>query len=90
VLRTLTLPTYRRPLVVKDLAEPGWPRCKIGRMDFLLVHGTTRSPAGWGRPADRLAARGHRSVAADLPFDTPIRTLTSSAEKARCRAPTVP
>jgi pimeloyl-ACP methyl ester carboxylesterase len=40
-------------------------------MDFLLVHGSTQSPAGYDRLAAALGRRGHRAVAADLPVDRP-------------------
>ncbi|WP_410665557.1 alpha/beta fold hydrolase [Amycolatopsis sp. lyj-84] len=35
-------------------------------MDFVLVHGTTQSPAGWDRVAKLLTAAGHRAIAVDL------------------------
>ncbi len=35
-------------------------------MDFVLVHGTTQSPAGWDRLAKVLSARGHRGHCVDL------------------------
>ncbi|UMP00322.1 alpha/beta fold hydrolase [Amycolatopsis sp. EV170708-02-1] len=35
-------------------------------MDFVLVHGTTQSPAGWDRVAKLLTATGHRPIAVDL------------------------
>jgi pimeloyl-ACP methyl ester carboxylesterase len=40
-------------------------------MDFVLVHGTTQSPAAWERVAGSLTERGHRAVAVDLPVDQP-------------------
>ncbi len=40
-------------------------------MDFVLVHGTTQSPAAWERVSASLAARGHRAFAVDLPVDQP-------------------
>lgn len=40
-------------------------------MDYLLVHGTTQSPAGWRPLAESLERRGHRVVTADLPTDQP-------------------
>jgi pimeloyl-ACP methyl ester carboxylesterase len=40
-------------------------------MDWVLVHGTTQSPAGWERLADTLGRRGHRAVTVDLPCDRP-------------------
>jgi pimeloyl-ACP methyl ester carboxylesterase len=39
--------------------------------EFVLVHGTTQSPAGWDRLADELRRRGHRVTAVDLPADQP-------------------
>jgi len=36
-------------------------------VEFVLVHGTTQSPAGWDRLAAALGARGHRVTAIDLP-----------------------
>lgn len=38
---------------------------------FVLVHGTTQSPAGWDRLAGELRQRGHGAVAIDLPPDQP-------------------
>jgi pimeloyl-ACP methyl ester carboxylesterase len=40
-------------------------------MDFVLVHGTTQSPAAWARVIASLAERGHRAFAVDLPVDQP-------------------
>jgi pimeloyl-ACP methyl ester carboxylesterase len=40
-------------------------------MDFVLVHGTTQSPACWDRLAAALARRGHRAETVDLPTDRP-------------------
>jgi pimeloyl-ACP methyl ester carboxylesterase len=40
-------------------------------MDYVLVHGTTQSPAGWQRVAADLTERGHRAHAVDLPVDKP-------------------
>jgi hypothetical protein len=33
---------------------------------FLLVHGTTQSPAGWRLLIDELSALGHSAVTTDL------------------------
>ncbi|WP_410651653.1 alpha/beta fold hydrolase [Amycolatopsis sp. cmx-4-54] len=43
-------------------------------MDFVLVHGTTQSPAGWDRVAKLLTTAGHHAIAVDLltPVDLPI------------------
>jgi len=38
---------------------------------FVLVHGTTQSPAGWDRLAGELRGRGHAATAIDLPTDKP-------------------
>jgi pimeloyl-ACP methyl ester carboxylesterase len=38
-------------------------------VEFVLVHGTTQSPAGWDRLARALGAPGHRVRAIDLPGD---------------------
>jgi hypothetical protein len=40
-------------------------------MDFVLVHGTTQSPAGWQPLARELALRGHKAFTVDLPTDQP-------------------
>ncbi|KAA2256132.1 alpha/beta hydrolase [Solihabitans fulvus] len=40
-------------------------------MDFLLVHGTTQSPASWQRLTELLERHGHRVRAADFPVDRP-------------------
>lgn len=40
-------------------------------MDFVLVHGTTQSPAAWDRLGHELTRRGHRAQAVDLPVDQP-------------------
>jgi Alpha/beta hydrolase family len=40
-------------------------------MEFVSVHGTTQSAAGFGLLTERLCARGHRSVAVELPGDAP-------------------
>lgn len=38
----------------------GWECQRDRGIDFVLVHGTTQSPAGWARLAGELAVRGHR------------------------------
>lgn len=48
-------------------------------MDFLLVHGSTQSPAAWGPLAAVLAERGHRAVAVDLRVDRPEWTAEEHA-----------
>lgn len=40
-------------------------------VDYVLVHGTTQSSAGFDRLASSLARRGHRVAAVDLPADQP-------------------
>ena len=37
-----------------------------GRVEFVLLHGTTQSPAGWQRLNGALAARGHQCQSVDL------------------------
>jgi hypothetical protein len=39
--------------------------------DFVLIHGTTQSPAGWTRLAAALERDGHPAHAVDLPTDQP-------------------
>lgn len=48
-------------------------------MDFVFVHGTTQSPDGFGLLTERLAARGHRSIAVDLPVDAPDLAIADYA-----------
>jgi pimeloyl-ACP methyl ester carboxylesterase len=38
-------------------------------VDFVLLHGTTQAPDGWGRLVAALEARGHRGIAVDLAGD---------------------
>jgi hypothetical protein len=38
--------------------------------EFVLVHGTTQSPAGWDRLAGELRRRGHGSTTIDMPVGT--------------------
>lgn len=40
-------------------------------VDYLLIHGTTQSAAGYSRLADALIARGQNPVVVDLPTDKP-------------------
>ena len=40
-------------------------------MDFVLLHGTTQTPAGWDRLVAVLERRGHRARAVDFPVDRP-------------------
>jgi hypothetical protein len=39
--------------------------------EFVLVHGTTQSPAGWDRLAGALRARGDQGTIIDLPAGQP-------------------
>ncbi|EMD24005.1 alpha/beta fold hydrolase [Amycolatopsis azurea] len=50
-------------------------------MDFVLVHGTTQSPAGWDRVAKLLRAAGHRAIAVDLltPAELPVEGYAQHA-----------
>ncbi|QXV62701.1 alpha/beta fold hydrolase [Amycolatopsis sp. TNS106] len=50
-------------------------------MDFVLVHGTTQSPAGWDRVVKLLTAAGHRAIAVDLltPADLPVEGYAQHA-----------
>jgi hypothetical protein len=57
-----------------------------GRMDFLLVHGSTQGPRGYDRLAAALVQRGHRTVAADLPVDRPEWTAAEYTAVARGQA----
>jgi len=47
---------------------------------FVLVHGSTQSPAGWDPLAAELARRGHTSVCVDLPVDEPDASATRYAQ----------
>jgi alpha/beta hydrolase family protein len=40
-------------------------------MNFVLLHGTAQSTAGWIRLADALGSRGHRALPVDFPVDRP-------------------
>ncbi|OKJ91091.1 alpha/beta fold hydrolase [Amycolatopsis sp. CB00013] len=50
-------------------------------MDFVLVHGTTQSPAGWDRVAKLLTTAGHRTIAVDLltPRELPVEGYAQHA-----------
>lgn len=54
--------------------------------EFILVHGTTQSPAGWDRLADELRDRGHGVTAVDLPGDEPEWTPADYARRAATQA----
>ncbi|HWD06462.1 MAG TPA: alpha/beta hydrolase [Amycolatopsis sp.] len=55
--------------------------------DFVLVHGTTQTPAGWSRLVAELTVRGHHGVAVDLLADGPDHDVAGFAKVARqqCR-----
>jgi pimeloyl-ACP methyl ester carboxylesterase len=55
-------------------------------VEFVLVHGTTQSPAGWDRLAGALGARGHRVTLIDLPTGQPEWTVTDYAREAAAQA----
>ena len=50
------------------------------------MHGTTQSPAGWGRLARVLRAGGHDVTAIDLPVDRPEWTVADYAREAATQA----
>jgi Alpha/beta hydrolase family len=53
---------------------------------FLLVHGTTQSPAGWDHLAGELRGRGHGVTAVDLPGDQPEWAVADYARHAAAQA----
>jgi pimeloyl-ACP methyl ester carboxylesterase len=55
-------------------------------MEFVLVHGTTQSPAGWERLAGLLRAGGRDVTAVDLPVNRPEWTVTEYAREAAAQA----
>jgi pimeloyl-ACP methyl ester carboxylesterase len=55
-------------------------------VEFVLVHGTTQSPAGWDRLAAALGARGHHVTAIDLPPGRPEWTVADYAREAAAQA----
>jgi pimeloyl-ACP methyl ester carboxylesterase len=55
-------------------------------VEFVLVHGTTQSPAGWDRLAGALGARGHRVTLIDLPTGRPDWTVIDYAYEAAAQA----
>ncbi len=57
-----------------------------GPLEFVLVHGTTQSPAGWDRLAGVLGTRGHDVTAIDLPVSRPEWTLADYAREAAAQA----
>lgn len=58
----------------------------LGRMDFVLLHGTTQAPTGWARLIDVLERRGHRAAAVDFPTDRPELRAADYAGIARAQA----
>jgi hypothetical protein len=55
---------------------------------FVLVHGTTQSPAGWDRLAGELRGRGHGVAAIDLPAGHPDWSPADYARHAAGQATT--
>ena len=55
-------------------------------MEFVLVHGSTQSPAGWDRLAGALNARSHQVTAIDLPPGRTEWTVTDYAREAAAQA----
>ena len=53
---------------------------------FVLVHGTTQSPAGWDRLAGALGTRGHDVTAIDLPVNRSEWTVADYAREAATQA----
>lgn len=51
-------------------------------MEFVLVHGTTQSPAGWEPLRSALTRRGHACVAVDLPNGPPALSVEEYARLA--------
>jgi pimeloyl-ACP methyl ester carboxylesterase len=63
-----------------------WPGRKDWVVEFILVHGTTQSPAGWDRLARARGARGHGVTVIDLPVDRPEWTVADYAREAAAQA----
>jgi pimeloyl-ACP methyl ester carboxylesterase len=55
-------------------------------VEFVLVHGSTQSPAGWIRLAAALGTRGHDVTAIDLPSGRPEWTVVDYAREAAAQA----
>jgi len=53
---------------------------------FVLVHGTTQSPAGWDGLVDELRGGGHGVTAIDLPGDEPEWTVVDYARRTATQA----
>ncbi|MBO0804746.1 MAG: alpha/beta hydrolase [Nocardiopsaceae bacterium] len=54
--------------------------------EFVLVHGTTQSPAGWDPLAGELRGRGHGVIAIDMPTGEPEWTVADYARHASAQA----
>jgi hypothetical protein len=54
--------------------------------EFVLVHGTTQSPAGWDLLAGELRERGHGVITVDMPTDKPEWTVADYAGHAAAQA----
>lgn len=54
--------------------------------EFVLVHGSTQSPAGWDRLTGALGTHGHRVTTIDLPVDQPGWTVADYAREAATQA----
>jgi hypothetical protein len=54
--------------------------------EFVLVHGTTQSPAGWDRLAGELRSRGHGVITIDMPVGQPEWTVADYARHAATQA----
>jgi pimeloyl-ACP methyl ester carboxylesterase len=54
--------------------------------EFVLVHGTTQSPAGWDLLAGELRERGHRVITVDMPTDKPEWAVADYASHAAAQA----
>lgn len=46
---------------------------------FCLIHGSTQNPSGWDLLRPELEALGHKSIAVDLPTDTPEASAVAYA-----------
>jgi pimeloyl-ACP methyl ester carboxylesterase len=56
-------------------------------MDYVLLHGTTQSPACWDRVGAALTERGHRAFAIDFPVDQPDLLADDYAQVAAAQLP---
>jgi len=55
-------------------------------VEFVLVHGSTQSPAGWDQLTAALGSHGHRVTAIDLPPRRPEWTVADYAGEAAAQA----